>query len=89
VALKLRRGETLRGGDLATVHRWIGDLLEYSVGCIETPVLSRMIASWTAQDFTLVVQWNALFLASRETSELRAETLQMGYSLRKLLTGRE
>ncbi|HEV8719402.1 MAG TPA: urease accessory protein UreF [Candidatus Binatia bacterium] len=72
-------------GDLETAHCWIGDLLEYSVGHIEPPLLSRLIASWTAQDFTLAVQWNALFLASRETSELRAETLQMGYSLRKLV----
>jgi urease accessory protein len=29
--------------------------------------------------------WNALFLASRETAELRAETVQMGYSLNRLL----
>jgi urease accessory protein len=28
---------------------------------------------------------NALFLASRETAELRAETVQMGYSLNRLL----
>ena len=31
--------------------------------------------------------WNALFLASRETAELRAETVQMGYSLTRLLDG--
>ena len=29
--------------------------------------------------------WNEAFIASRETSELRAETLQMGYSLRRLI----
>jgi len=28
--------------------------------------------------------WNALYLASRETAELRAETVQMGYSLSRL-----
>jgi urease accessory protein len=30
--------------------------------------------------------WNEIFLASRETAELRAETAQMGYSLARLLT---
>ena len=30
-------------------------------------------------------QWNEMFLASRETAELRAETVQMGYSLNRLL----
>ncbi|HWH79729.1 MAG TPA: urease accessory UreF family protein [Candidatus Binatus sp.] len=30
--------------------------------------------------------WDGLFLASLETAELRAETVQMGYSLKKLLT---
>ena len=32
-----------------------------------------------------VERLNADFLASRESSELRAETVQMGYSLRRLL----
>jgi urease accessory protein len=32
-----------------------------------------------------LAHWNAVFLASRETAELRAETVQMGYSLNKLL----
>jgi len=30
-------------------------------------------------------EWNEQFLASRETAELRAETVQMGYSLNRLL----
>ena len=30
-------------------------------------------------------QWNARYLASRESAELRAETVQMGYSLTRLL----
>ena len=36
-------------------------------------------------DIDAVVRWNAEFIASREAAELRAETLQMGYSLRTLL----
>jgi urease accessory protein len=32
-----------------------------------------------------VAGWNEVFLASREAAELRAETVQMGYSLSRLL----
>ena len=34
---------------------------------------------------SLWLRWNDEFIASRETAELRAETLQMGYSLGNLL----
>jgi urease accessory protein len=36
-----------------------------------------------------VQRWNAYFSAARETQELRAETLQMGFSLRQLLLDAE
>jgi urease accessory protein len=72
--------------DAPTAAQWIGDLLEYSIARMEAPVLLRLIAAWRARDFAAIANWNALFLASRETSELRAETAQMGFSLRKLLT---
>lgn len=72
--------------DASSVAQWIGDLLEYSVARMEAPVLLRLIAAWRARDFAALDNWNGLFLASRETSELRAETVQMGYSLRRLLT---
>jgi len=71
--------------DVTTAAQWIGDMLEYSVSRMEAPVMLRSIAAWDAGDFATLKKWNALFLASRETSELRAETVQMGYSLRKLL----
>ena len=71
--------------DAPTATRWVGDMLEYAVARMEAPVLLRLIAAWGASDFAAIEQWNALFLASRETAELRAETVQMGYSLRKLL----
>jgi len=64
--------------DAAGAGRWIGDVLAHSVAGMEAPLLARMIESPGAR-------WNELFLASRETAELRAETLQMGYSLNRLL----
>ncbi len=72
--------------DAPTAAQWIGDLLEYCIARMEAPSLLRLIAAWQGNDFAAVEKWNALFLANRETSELRAETVQMGYSLGKLLT---
>ena len=64
--------------DAASAQRWIGDVLEHSVLKMEAPLLLKMIEQPGAQ-------WNEMFLASRETAELRAETVQMGYSLNRLL----
>ena len=71
--------------DAASAEGWIGDVLELSMASMEAPVLLRLIAAWKAGDLEAVAHWNAEFVASRETAELRAETLQMGYSLRNLL----
>ena len=43
------------------------------------------MAAWTAGDVAEIACLNAEFLASRESAELRAETAQMGFSLRRLL----
>lgn len=64
--------------DAASAQRWIGDVLGHSVLKMEAPLLLRMIEQPDEE-------WNAMFLASRETAELRAETVQMGYSLNRLL----
>lgn len=65
--------------DAASAERWIGDVLEFSVARMEAPSLFRFM---TGKDIEMQ---NQLFLASRETAELRAETVQMGYSLNRLL----
>ena len=71
--------------DAGDAERWIGDVLALSMLGMEAPVFLRLAAAWAAGDFEAAARWNAEFLATRETSELRAETLQMGYSLRLLL----
>jgi len=71
--------------DAAGAQRWIGDVLALSVLGMEAPLLLRLIAAWEASDESAVRHWNDELVASRETAELRAETLQMGYSLRLLL----
>jgi len=71
--------------DAASAQSWIGDVLELSVASMEAPLLLRLQSSWEAKDYAAVEYWNLLFLASRESAELRAETVQMGYSLTRLL----
>jgi urease accessory protein len=41
--------------------------------------------AWQASDSRRVARLNCEFIATRETAELRAETLQMGYSLARLI----
>jgi urease accessory protein len=64
--------------DADTAQDWIGDVLELSVARMEAQVLRAQIASPTQER-------NDFFVATRETAELRAETLQMGQALAKLL----
>ena len=66
--------------DAAGAERWIGDVLEHAVARLEAPLLAKMV-----EDPGTLPLYNALLVASRETAELRAETLQMGYSLATLL----
>jgi urease accessory protein len=72
---------TVRDGTSA--RAWIGDLLECVIARGEAPIADRLLRAAGA-DRTEFVRWNAWFRASRETSELRAETEQMGGSLWKL-----
>ena len=79
--------------DEASALAWIADQLEWNLGRFEAPLLARLIAAWQADvtegnprwNGALAVTLNDEFLASRETAELRAESLQMGYSLLRLL----
>jgi urease accessory protein len=71
--------------DAAGAERWIGDILDHSLATMEAPLFLRLCSAWASGDVAAAERWNALFLASRDTAELRAETAQMGYSLAKLL----
>jgi len=62
--------------DAPTAQQWISDVLEFSVAPMDGAVVLSMMNDENRND---------LYLASRETAELRAETLQMGYSLCRLL----
>lgn len=71
--------------DEASAGRWIADLLAHGIGRYEAPLVFALISAWTAGNGPEVQRLNGEFLASRESAELRAETVQMGFSLRRLL----
>ena len=71
--------------DEASAGRWVADLLEHGIGGYEAPLVAALIAAWQADDHAEVARLDADFLASRESAELRAETAQMGFSMRRLL----
>lgn len=70
--------------DAASAERWIGDVLEFSVARMEAPILLRFIGFFKQQNLAEIKELNEQLLASREAAELRAETVQMGYSLNRL-----
>jgi urease accessory protein len=67
------------------VERWIGDHLTLVLGRADAPYWWRLVRAFSAGDTETAARWNAEFVASRDGAELRAETVQMGYSLTRLL----
>jgi urease accessory protein len=70
--------------DEASARAWIVETLHRVVARFEAPVLWRLLQAFDARDATAVASWTERFIAARDTSEFRAETIQMGYSLGKL-----
>lgn len=69
----------------AAAGRWIGDALHLALARCEVPALVGLMRAWHGGDAAAVASLNAEFIATRETAEIRAETLQMGFSLARLL----
>jgi len=70
--------------DESSARMWIAQSLHEMVARFEAPILWRLLQAFEAGDAEQVQLWNERFLAARDTSEFRAETIQMGYSLAKL-----
>ena len=73
--------------DPETCAAWIGDTMALYLARFELPLLARMIDAWRADGDC--AHWNEMLLAGRDTAESRAETLQMGFSLARLLSDLE
>ncbi|MFZ6692945.1 urease accessory protein UreF [Undibacterium sp. SXout20W] len=69
----------------ATAKNWIVQYLHEVVAKFEAPILWRLLQGFEQRDKDKVSHWNSLFIAARDTAEFRAESIQMGYSLGKLV----
>ena len=77
--------ESGRIRDETTAGEWIEDLMQHGIGRFEAPLVALSMTHWSDANTTEIARLNADFLASRESAELRAETVQMGFSLNRLL----
>lgn len=71
--------------DERSARGWIVQALHQVIARFEGPVLWRLMQAFEASDAEKVMAWTERFLAARDTAEFRAETVQMGYSLGKLV----
>lgn len=71
--------------DAASAQAYLVRQLEDVQAGWDAPVFWRMAGACRDGDDAAFSLWNARYLAARESAELRAETVQMGYSLTRLL----
>lgn len=64
---------------------WISAVFDAGIARFEMPLLATQMRAWAADDTDTLYALNDDYLASREAAELRAETVQMGYSCVQLL----
>jgi urease accessory protein len=71
--------------DEGSVLRWICDVLEFSMRSFEIPSLLALARAWALHDPPALAALNEEFLATRESAEIRAAAVQMGFSLCSLV----
>jgi urease accessory protein len=71
--------------DEPTTLEWLQGVSHSGLGTLDLPILLRLHRAWSAPDMSAVRHWNAQLIASRETSELRAEELHLGHALARVL----
>lgn len=77
--------------DINTLHHWLAQELDQGSIRVETAIMARAYRAVNIHnpelslDQTTLQYWNQWLTATRETQELRQQSLQMGRSLRKLL----
>lgn len=71
--------------DRESVQVWIGSVLAGSMARFELPMLGKFFQAWFDKDAHALANLNEAFLASRETAELRDESVQMGRALRTVV----
>lgn len=71
--------------DAASARAWIVRHLREVIAQWDAPLLWRLLRAHADADPAALAQWSERALAARDTAELRAESVQMGYSLARLL----
>ncbi|CUI03181.1 urease accessory protein UreF [Massilia sp. P8910] len=71
--------------DAESGRAWIARHLDDVVAQWDAPLFWRLLKAFEAHDDASVALWSERFLASRDSAEFRAETIQMGYSLTRLI----
>ncbi|WP_036166304.1 urease accessory protein UreF [Massilia sp. 9096] len=71
--------------DPPSAQAWMRRCLHEVMAQWDAPIFWRLLRAFAARDTAAVAAWSECYLASRDTAELRAETVQMGYSLTRLL----
>jgi urease accessory protein len=61
--------------------RWLTDQLHLSLARSDLPAVAQAVSAWRSGDVARIRALNAWVLQTRESSELRAQTEQMGRSL--------
>lgn len=69
-------------------QRWLTDQLHLSLARADLPVLGKALSAWCRGDLARVTELNQWVTQTRETSELRLQTEQMGRSLLEWLRNR-
>jgi urease accessory protein len=71
--------------DQASALEFLSGVLAHGLVRLELPLLARLQAAFANGDDAAAERWSWLLLASRETSERRAEEQQLGRALARLL----
>ncbi|MBS0614473.1 MAG: urease accessory protein UreF [Proteobacteria bacterium] len=71
--------------DEGSAGEWIGTVLEHGVAACDATVVAELMRAWADDREIDVARINEFFVASRESRELHAETLQMGRSMLDVL----
>ncbi|WP_315862726.1 urease accessory protein UreF [Picosynechococcus sp. PCC 11901] len=71
--------------EIGSFQDWLGLHLRYGSIRAEVSVVLRIVQAIAADDLTQLQYWNSWLNGTRETKELRQQSIQMGNSLLKLL----
>ena len=73
--------DSARAATESEASAWLVDHLHLSLARSDLPAVAQAIAAWRTDDQERIAALNAWVLQTRESSELRAQTEQMGKSL--------